>query len=174
MKSIEFWSCCGPRAITVTVDPDMLSDEAWRLARCLRTTNLRRRDSGVLVRSLRTNLELAAAAGWGAERISGIQTMNGDWANAQPIIVWQCRPLHVWPDHRHGPHADPDPERLGLLTLAHLQREAAGITSSGGTVIAAGDRSIRLAATGTGPGAILLGDDQEDELRFRQITALFG
>lgn len=173
IRDIELWSCCGGRAITVDINADELSGEAWRLARCLVTTDTRRRDNGVRVQSLRPNLELARAQGWPETRVASTMATYPDWAETLPIIDWRFRSLHIWPDH-HGPHPDPDPERLRLLALSYLQDESRRIADAGGTVISSGDWSVRLAPNGWGEDIVCLPDEQA-EARVEKITrALFG
>lgn len=175
-RIIGLYTCCGNRAVAVNVNPDQLAGEAWRLARCLVTTDYRHRESGVLVRSTQTNRELAQAAGWTPERVTQAARMCGRyWGDSHPVIDWRFRAFHVWPDHRNGPHPDPDAEALGYHALAYLQREAGRIVDAGGTVVAAGDFSVCLAAdSGYGENTVLLPDEQAEAELERGLDALFG
>src|SRR5262245_14623319 len=102
-REIELFTCCGSRTVAVTIDVEGLSGEAWRLARCLLTTNHRRRDNGVLVESLRTNLEHAQAEGWTEQRVYDTVAVYGaEWAEDRPVIDWRFQPLHLWPNHKDG------------------------------------------------------------------------
>lgn len=176
-REIDLWTCCGRRTVTVSINADELSGEAWRLARCLLTTSHRVRDNGVRVQSLKTNEELAVAEGWTPDQIAKAKSFAGDralWADVKPTIDWQFNGFHVWPDHRNGPHPDPEPEAIHLRALVYLQREATRITQSGGTVITSGDRSVRLLAEGFGEDIVIAPDEQAEAETQRIIDALFG
>lgn len=173
-REIEVYTCCGRRGITITVETDEFAGEAWRLARCLVTTHPRRRDNGVIVESLLTNLELSEREGWDAERLAKTRRMYPDWETKYPHIDWKFGPFHIWPDHRNGPHNDPDPERLRLLAMAYLQREAERITEANSTVRAAGDYSVRLLREGNDESCVILPDEQREGDVAAMMRALFG
>lgn len=162
--------------IRVEINPDELTGEAWRLARCLTTTNLRTSDNGVRVQSLKTNAELARAEGWQNQRAGDetpeetearVRRAFGDWVDQHQVIDWQFRAMHY--------RGDPaDSEMLHLKVLAYLQSEAERITEAGGTVIASGDWGVRLLPEGYGEEIVLI-PDEEAEVRLEQIDrALFG
>lgn len=159
-RSIRFYTCCGRRTLTVDVRLNDLSGEAWRLARCLISTGWR--EEGVRTQALRSRAEWCRVEGWAhyfarsfgpnsvggrseAELETQLRRVYGDaWADGHTVIDWRFEALHIWPNHKNGPHPDPEPETMRLRVLAYLQREAERITLSGGTVIAAGDWSIQL------------------------------
>lgn len=174
-REIALWTCCGSRTLTVTINPDELSGEAWRLARCLQTTSRRTRDNGVLVMSRRTEERHAQAEGWDPEHLDRVRRMYGDrWTQRRPIIDWQFEALHIWPDHKEGPHPNPDPEALRLLALGYLQREARRIAAAGGTVMARGDLSVRLLPAGWGEEIVVLPDERAEGWRARILDSLLG
>ncbi len=173
-RVIELWSCCGQRPIEVTINADELTGEAWRLVRCLSTNNLRKKDNGVFVQSRSTNLQLAEAEGWSESRIETTRRMYLDWESGRPFIDWKFRGFHIWPDHKNGPHSDPDPEALRLKALAYIQSEADRITKAGGTTIASGTWNVRLLPEGYGEEVVLLPDEQAEANREHTLRALFG
>lgn len=173
IRDIELYSCCIQRSITVSVNVDNFEGEAWRLARVLKTTSYKVRDNGVAVISLHTNLELAMKE-WEPEKLRRVlKAYGGEWGGRKPVIDWKFSPLH-WVSHSKRPINIPETQILDQIVFDWFNNEALRIREAGGTVYAAGDRSIAIVPGVATEEGVVYPNEQLDAETQRMLRALFG
>lgn len=174
IKSIELYSCCLRRPITVEVDLSTLHGEAWRIARLLKTSWFRRRDNGIRVMSNYTNLQLANDAGWPAERIRNVFRVYGTkWSDRHPLIDWNFNGLH-WTSHKNRPVSVPDAEILNRIVIDWFNEEAKRIVRSEGTAYYSGDYSVKIEPNVYDESGVLWRSEQSEAETQRAWRAMFG